>query len=86
MPAAGDEDEITLQGDKNATVDFHLNKGEVIAGVLRLPPAEVAAGLSKERTIRIEGPGVSKMPINATLHGTDAEGSSNSSCRTVNTL
>ena len=68
------EDEITLQGDKNATVDFHLDKGEVIAGVLRLPPAEVTAGLPKERTIRIEGPGVSKMPINATLHGTDAEG------------
>jgi hypothetical protein len=54
------EDDISLLGGNNATIDSHLDKGEVIAGVFRLPPspldrdipaavlAEAMAGLSKE--------------------------------------
>jgi Peptidase family S41/Tricorn protease C1 domain/Carboxypeptidase regulatory-like domain len=76
------DDDISLQGGNNATIDFHLDKGEVIAGVIRLPPspmerdipAEAKAGLSKARTISVDGPSVSQMPPNAKLHRTDDDG------------
>ena len=86
---AWSEDEISLQGGNNAAVDFRLDKGEVIAGILRLSlmrweqdiPAEALAGLSKEtiaemskRTIFIDGPAVSGFPPNAKLHQTDKDG------------
>jgi carboxyl-terminal processing protease len=79
---AWSEDEISLQGGKNATVDFHLEKGEVIAGVMRLPlmPREIA-GKSKEaiddlsmQTFMVDGPNVNGMPPNARLHQTDKDG------------
>ncbi len=79
---AWSEVEISLQGGNNATVDFHLDKGEVIAGVMRLPlmPWETT-GKSKEaiddlstHTFMVEVPNVNEMPPNAKLHQTDKDG------------
>ncbi len=79
---AWSEDEISLQGGKNATVDFRLEKGEVIAGIMRLPlmPWETAEK-SKEaiddlstQTFMVDGPNVNGMPPNARLHQTDKDG------------
>jgi carboxyl-terminal processing protease len=72
---------IPLQGGNNASLDFKLNKGDLIAGVMPLPllpwernmPAESLADV-KTRYFVVDGPTVNEKLLNGRVYHTDADG------------
>jgi Peptidase family S41/Tricorn protease C1 domain/Carboxypeptidase regulatory-like domain len=71
--------EISLAAGQVARQDFTLEKGEILAGVLRLPPdpseqwprqAERKYG----ETFCVTGPNLGRRPVNAQLYETDPDG------------
>jgi hypothetical protein len=78
---AGRREKIPLHAGNSTKLDFRLEKGEILAGTMRLPlmpwdrgaPAEAIAERSK-RVFEVVGNKLAGLPLNVRCHQTDASG------------